>query len=180
MAKTYIDVEFGTPVNGVLASLSTALTGTNNDITFTSKLPGAAGNNIAISYTKPDKANAELGLTVTTTELGNGVYSYLIDVSLATDASKNITTKASDIVALVNGHPQAKKLVFAENKGEDTGAGVVTTLLAANGKLANGVAGTVAKGNALMTDGTNLYVCVSPDGNSTVGANWKKIQLASL
>lgn len=180
MAKTYIDVEFGTPVNGVLASLSTALTGDNNDITFTSKLPGAVGNKIAISYTKPDKASAKLGLTVTTTALGNGVYSYLIDVSLATDASKNITTKASDIVTLVNSHPQAKKLVLAKNKGTDTGAGAVTALLAANGKLANGVAGTVAKGNALMIDGTNLYVCVSANGNSTVGANWKKIQLASL
>lgn len=180
MAKTYIDVEFGTPVNGVLASLSTALTGDNNDITFTSKLPGAVGNNIAISYTKPDEVSAKLGLTVTTTVLGNGVYSFLIDVSLATDSSKNITTKASDIVTLVNGHAQAKKLVLAENKGEDTGAGVVIALLAANGKLANGVAGTVAKGNALMTDGTNLYICVSADGNSTVGANWKKIQLAAL
>ena len=90
MAKTYIDVEFGTPVNGVLASLSTALTGDNNDITFTSKLPGAAGNNIAISYTKPDKASASW---FDCNLLPAMEFIDLIDVSLATNASKNITTR---------------------------------------------------------------------------------------
>jgi hypothetical protein len=179
MPKTYIDIEYGTPVNGAIATLSTALTGNNNDIVYTSKLPGALGNRITVSYVKPDAANAELSATVTTTPSGN-TFNFAIVVNLATDVSKNITTTAEEVVELINTHSEAKKLVTAALKGEDTGKGVVTTLAAADGKLQGGVNGTPANGNAMMIDGTNLYVCINPNGNKTNDANWRKIQLAAL
>jgi len=57
---------YGTPVGvtNVKATLTTALTGSNNDLTFTAKQAGAAGNGIRVRYVDPSVSAGELSVTV--------------------------------------------------------------------------------------------------------------------
>lgn len=113
------------------ATLTTALTGDNNDLKYTSKLNGALGNAITVEYVDPDGANAELAVSVDGTA---------ITVSLATGATKAITTTASDIATAIAAHAEANALVAVANAGSDTGAGTVTEMAATaltGGKGAN-------------------------------------------
>lgn len=113
------------------ATLTTALTGDNNDLKYTSKLNGALGNAITVEYVDPDGANAELAVSVDGTA---------ITVSLATGAAKAITTTASDIATAIAAHAEANALVAVANAGSDTGAGTVTEMAATaltGGKGAN-------------------------------------------
>lgn len=113
------------------ASLTTELTGDNNDLVFTSKLDGAFGNVITVEYVDPDAANAELAVTVSGTA---------IVVSLATGNDKAITTKGSDIATAIAAHSAANALVGVANADGNSGAGTVTAMAEAvlkNGKGAN-------------------------------------------
>lgn len=113
------------------ATLTTALTGDNNDLKYTSKLNGALGNAITVEYVDPDGANAELAVSVDGTA---------ITVSLATGAAKAITTTASDIATAIAAHAEANALVAVANAGLDTGVGTVTEMAATaltGGKGAN-------------------------------------------
>lgn len=113
------------------ATLTTALTGDNNDLKYTSKLNGALGNAITVEYVDPDGANAELAVSVDGTA---------ITVSLATGAAKAITTTASDIATAIAAHAEANALVAVANAGSDTGVGTVTEMAATaltGGKGAN-------------------------------------------
>ena len=109
------------------ATLETDLAGNNNDLKFTSKLKGHFGNAIKVEYVDPDAASAKLGVTVSGTT---------ISVSLATDASKDITSTAALVKAAIEATPAAAALVTVANKAADTGAGVVTAMAAT--ALANG------------------------------------------
>jgi hypothetical protein len=109
------------------ATLSTDLAGNNNDLKFTAKLKGHFGNAIKVEYVDPDAASAKLGVTVSGTT---------ISVSLATDASKDITSTAALVKAAIEATPAAAALVTVANKAADTGAGVVTAMAAT--ALANG------------------------------------------
>ncbi len=113
------------------ATLTTALTGNNNDLKYTSKLNGALGNAITVEYVDPDGVNAELAVSVDGTA---------ITVSLATGATKAITTTASDIATAIAAHAEANALVAVANAGLDTGVGTVTEMAATaltGGKGAN-------------------------------------------
>lgn len=113
------------------ATLTTELTGDNNDLKYTSKLNGALGNAITVEYVDPDGANAELAVSVDGTA---------ITVSLATGAAKAITTTASDIATAIAAHAEANALVAVANAGLDTGVGTVTEMAATaltGGKGAN-------------------------------------------
>jgi len=103
------------------ATLTTALTGNNNDLKYTSKLNGALGNAITVEYVDPDDVNAELAVSVDGTA---------ITVSLATGATKAITTTASDIATAIAAHAEANALVAVANAGSDTGVGTVTEMAA--------------------------------------------------
>lgn len=111
----------------VKATLSTDLVGDNNDLKFTSKLKGHFGNTIKVAYVDPDAANAKLAVTVSGTTIA---------VSLATDATKAITSTASDVKAAIEAVPAAAALVTVANVAANTGAGVVTAMAAT--ALANG------------------------------------------
>ncbi len=113
------------------ATLTTALTGDNNDLKYTSKLNGALGNAITVEYVDPDDVDAELAVSVDGTA---------ITVSLATGATKAITTTASDIATAIAAHAEANALVAVANAGLDTGVGTVTEMAATaltGGKGAN-------------------------------------------
>lgn len=91
---------------GIAATLTTDFENKGANITFTSIRKSADSNDIQIVFVKPDKANAQLNMQV---------LDKTITVSLATNNSKEITTRANDIVELEN------VLVTFELEGDGTG-----------------------------------------------------------
>lgn len=110
---------------GIHEFFETALTGTNNDISWIARVPGASS--LSVVYTDPSAANASLSVSYATN---------VVTISLATNASSAITTTANQIIAAVNASQSVKNQVAAVLKGSDDGTGVVTALsssaLAAN------------------------------------------------
>lgn len=156
------------PTNSEIATLTTTLEGTNNDLVYTSKLDGAAGNKIKIAYVDPDEEEAELGISFAVSE---GITT--ITVNLATNESKVITTKASDVKAAIDAHPVAKTLVSVANAADNSGAGAVTALPAT--ALAGGVDGTPAPVGTIIYNGGKLYVATAKVG--IAGATWGSIKI---
>lgn len=104
----------------VAATLTTSLTGTNNDIVWTAQPTGKlAGNRICIEYRDPGAINAALSVSVS---------GYRITVNLATNGSGVITTTSTALRTAVNADPSAGALVQGANSGGDTGAGTVTAM----------------------------------------------------
>jgi len=104
------------------ATLETALTGSNNDITYTAVTPGDAGNAISVVYTDPAAANQALSVTARNN---------LITVNLATNGASAITSTATLVLAAVQAHARAAQLVSAALSGA-SGAGVVTAMAETN------------------------------------------------
>lgn len=113
------------------ATLTTSLTGDNNDIVFTAADAGSAGNLITIEYVDPEAVDAELGVVVTGTA---------IVVNLATDGSGDIVSTADEVKAAIEGDEDADALVTVADAGGNDGSGVVTEL--AETALAGGGDGT--------------------------------------
>lgn len=113
---TLQEVDRATPI---AATLSTTMTGTNNDVTLTAVEAGADGNAITLTLVDPPGNNVALSVAVTGTD---------IVVTLATDGSSVITTTGAQLIAAITADADASALVTIANKGADTGAGVVTAL----------------------------------------------------
>ena len=157
------------PTNTAIATLTTNLTGVNNDLVYTSKADGAMGNKIKIAYVKPDAKYAILKVVPTT---ASGVTT--ITVNLATDEDKAITTTAEDIKTAIDSNPES--LVYVDLAEDNDGKGVVTALSAT--ALANGVDGTPAPvGSFIVHEGT-LYIATGKVGTS--GATWASIELTAV
>jgi hypothetical protein len=109
------------------ASLSTTLTGTNNDLTVraTDIYRGAQGNNIQLAILG-GTGTAVLSVAVSGTPATTAV----INVTAARTASV-ITSTADQIIAAINTSPAAAALVTATRKTGDDGSGVVVALAAA-------------------------------------------------
>lgn len=114
------------PLSNVQATLTTALTGADNDLVFTALQPGAAGNAISIRYIDPAENDVELSVVF------NGS---LISVTLATGVAGAIESTSSDIAAAL-----ASYFSSIENAGADDGTGVVAAMSAT--PLTGGVTGT--------------------------------------
>lgn len=103
------------------ATLSTNLTGNNNDLTFTAVAVDATGNDITIAYVDPAAPSVALLVTV----VGSA-----ISVRLATDESSVITSTAAQVDAAIDALPAAAALVTPANKAANDGTGVVTAMAA--------------------------------------------------
>lgn len=119
-------------VNGIetRASVATGVVGNNNAIRWTSKVPGEAGNLVAVVLQDPGGNNQPLSVSVSGS---------VVTVSLATDGAGAITSTAADVIAAVNVDGVASALVNGANEGASDGSGVVAVV--AETHLANG-AGT--------------------------------------
>lgn len=141
-------------VRALAAELTTSLTGANNDLVYTARKAGEAGNDIYVEYVDPGTADAVLSVAVSN-EVILGALRALITVNLATDGSSVITSTAAEVRAAVlqqadaPGHPLAADLVDVENAPANDGSGVVTAMAAsaltggANDSQRNGTAATV-------------------------------------
>lgn len=103
------------------ASLNTGVVGNNNAITYTSKLPGVAGNDISIALVDPSGNSQALAISVA----GND-----ISISLETSAAGAITSTPATIIAAIAADSAASKLVSAANQGASTGAAAVAAVAA--------------------------------------------------
>ena len=122
-----LDSSGGAPA--VPAVYTTALTGTNNDLTFLAKTPGVGGNSITVALVDPQGNDQALAVSVN---------SQAISVSLATGPAGAITSTATDVKNALNAHAGAKALIVASVAPGNSGKGVVTALTAKN--LAGGAA----------------------------------------
>jgi hypothetical protein len=103
------------------ATLTTNLTGDNNDIVFTAVTGGGAGNDIGVTYIDPGVDNSALNVDVD----GN-----IIKVYLATDGDGAITTTSDLLKAAIEAHPVASTLVTVADKADPTLGSVITSGLA--------------------------------------------------
>lgn len=127
-----IQVELDITQN-VQASLTTSLTGTNNDLVWTAKAayPGTAGEDITVAYTAPPDNNEAVPLDIVVT--GTDI---VVMLEVDTDGSTILTT-GDDIKAAILADAAANALVTVADAGGNDGSGVVTTLTAT--ALAGGV-----------------------------------------
>jgi hypothetical protein len=104
------------------ATLTTSLAGANNDLTFTAKNAGSAGNNISVTYTDPGGVTATLGIVVSGTD---------ITVNLGRAASA-INTTAAALATAVAADIGANNLVRVANASGNDGTGLVTAMAKTN------------------------------------------------
>jgi len=124
--------------------LITNLIGTKNDLQFTAKAPGEAGDGIQIEFVNPGPG---YGPPTDVTVVDDR-----ITVNLETDAAGNIVATAADVMNAINAHPVAKNMVTASLVDpKNGGIGVVTEMGLTN--LAKGNDDVAALGHATLTTG---------------------------
>lgn len=102
------------------ATLTTALTGTNNDLTFSSLTSRSEANEIRVRYVNPNVASAALSV---------GVSGKDITVTLGNTATAGaISSTGAQVRDAVNGNAGAAALVSAANAAGNDGTGVVTDM----------------------------------------------------
>jgi hypothetical protein len=103
---------------GPPASLTTALAGENDDLTYAADASGQGGNNIRVAYVV---AGVDTPLSVSVA--GND-----ITVNIATDAGGIATSTAAEVRDAVNAHAGASALVTAANATGNDGTGTVADM----------------------------------------------------
>jgi len=114
------------------ASLTTALAGANNDLTYTAKDVGASS--ITVRYVVAG-ASTPLSVSVSGSD---------ITVNVATNGSSAATSTAAQVKTAVDGNGPASALVSVANASGNDGTGVVTALGVT--ALTGGVSRKVAHG----------------------------------
>lgn len=143
-------------VAGVAATLSTNLTGSNNDLIYTARDFGTAGNSTTVAYADPGGNNAALSVSVS---------SAAITVNLATGSGGAITSTAAQVKAAIEASAAASALVSVALKTSNDGTGVVTALSATN--LAGGV-------NPVAAPGFDTQVVVENTGSVSVSVRLRE------
>lgn len=108
------------PLVSSFATLTTALTGTNNDLAFTAVARGAGGNAITVSYV----------VAGTNTPLTVSVAGTAITVNVATDGAGAATSTAADVMSVLNTNVNSSALIVAALASGNDGTGIVTALAA--------------------------------------------------
>ncbi len=129
----------------VKATLAIGVVGSNNALTFTSKLAGVAGNNISVRLVNPQADSATLSVSVV---------DKAITVNLATSSGGTITTTATQLATAIAGNAAANALVSVANTGASTGASAVTAL--ATAFLAGGVDEAFPLNTPVLVAGSRL------------------------
>lgn len=158
------NVAAGTPVNAVASTLTTALTGANNDLVFTAATKGVVGDEITIEYVDPGEETETEAVSVDGTA-----------ISVTLRSVSSVLSTATEVKTAIDGDATAHALVTVANAGGNDGTGVVTAMSAT--PLASGVDGTVGEAGALLCDASYLYVCKA--ANTTAGQNWRRVSLGS-
>lgn len=129
------------------ASLSTALTGNNNDLDWTAVADGTEGNYIAIKYTDPgtDAASEE---SISVDYDGGPGGCVLIDITLRNVG--DVLSTADEIKAALLADAEASALVTAADKAANDGSGAVIAMAAT--RLASGAWDSTSGGYESATE----------------------------
>lgn len=133
------------------AALTTALSGADNDLTFTAKAGGQWGNGIQVAYVDPGGVTASPSVVVS---------GFLITVNLGRAASA-INTTASRVIALIRSSADARALVDVELAPGSDGTGLVTAMTAT--PLTGGIYG-VEQPTLVNGDSVNGHYLTGNDG----------------
>lgn len=129
----WVSISDDATVVAALPTLTTVLTGTNNDLTFTAKeAAGTGAEAITITYLDPGTASATASCEC---------HGYGIVFNLATDTSGTITTTGDNIKTLLAANAAANALVSAADVASNDGSGAVTAM--ASSQLITSAAGAV-------------------------------------
>lgn len=139
------------------AALTTALTGSDNDLVFTAKAGGSWGNAIQVAYIDPGGVSADPSVVVE---------GFLITVNLGRAASA-INTTAARVQSLVESNVDASKLVSVANAGSNDGSGLVTAMTAT---ALTGGTYSVLQPSLVNGDATNDHYFTGNDGRVVVEA----------
>lgn len=152
------------------ATLTTALTGTNNDLVFTAIKRGQWGNAVSVTYVDPGGASATLSVVVE---------GFKITVNLGR-ASSAINTTAAALMTAVQANADAAQLVSIANASGNDGTGLVTAL--AETFLAGGSLQTTPP-SQVNSDATNNHYFTGNDSktvlevfNNNVAAKWVRVR----
>lgn len=126
------------------ASLTTALAGANNDLTFTAKSSGTGGNAITVAIV----------VAGNNTALSVGVAGNAITINSATNGAGAATSTASQVLAAVQASGPASALVAVQLAPGNDGSGVVAAMGPTN------LSGGGATGNVMINNLTNIEVDV--------------------
>lgn len=144
MARTVVPI---TEWKQVKAALTTALTGSNNDLVFTAVNSGPEGNAISVEYVDTGALSVEVSGQKITVNIDDGV------------------TLAQAVSAAVAAHATASQMVSVDNAASNDGSGAVIVLAETN--LAGGsfgpdqptqTAGDVANGNYVVNSNGNVVL----------------------
>lgn len=147
----------GTAEVSAYAKLRIDLAGENNGLVFTSRSPGADGDEISITLLDPNTANGELSVNVS----GND-----ITISLATNSLGSIITSAADLSNFINHDASAadvRGLIAVNLISGETGEGYLTAM--DNTNLNRELGDILAFGDE-VTEGSFDIVVYDADGNA--------------
>jgi hypothetical protein len=148
MARVNVPV---TATGFVAASLTTALSGTNNDLVFTARDGGPGGNDITVAYI----------VSGTNTALAVVANGKAIVVTVATDGGGAATSTAAEVRGKIEATSDANALVSIANAASNDGLGIVAALTAT--ALAGGTLG-VLRPSQTASDATNDHIFTGNDG----------------
>jgi hypothetical protein len=126
------------------ATLTTALSGTNNDLVFSARLAGAKGNGISVAYINPGTPNAALSV---------GLVARAITVNLATDAG----TSQVETATVASGATASANVIVTVTAAAVTGSPLATNVAVTNGDTAAVVAGKIRTALGLVAAITSVY-----------------------
>jgi hypothetical protein len=157
-----------------VARLTTALTGANNDLVYTSVLAGASGNATTVAYVNPGTASAALSVAVTgqaiTVNLATNAGTAQVEtatVVAAAGATENGTLHVTVTSAAISGSPVIVPVSLTT--ADDTAAKVATAIRAAlTANTATAAAFTVGGSTAAVT----LTAKIAAANDSTLNIVW--------
>ena len=157
-------------------TLSTALTGTNNDIDYTARFPGHASAYLKIKYTDPGTETAAESVDVSY-DADTGITT--IDVTLRSVSS--VLSTGDQVKAALDANEDVQRLVTYADTAANDGSGSVTAMAATALSAGTPDAGTAGYADAdemeddgwdPTNDGTQYYATIHCDGRAiTVGAD---------
>ena len=164
--KMRLQVESGIPVLAVAASLSTNLTGNNNDLVFTARSAGVDGNAISVAYVDPGAETAGESVAVS----GNDIRVTLRSVS-------SVLSTSAQVKAAIEADDAANALVSVANKAANDGTGAVIEM--SDSYLSGGSSATEASAGDQIQDGAYIYTAIS-DVLKTSTSGWYSSPLTEV
>lgn len=148
-------------------TLSTALTGTNNDLDYTARFPGPASARLKVAYLDPGEETAAESVSV---DYDEATKVTTINVTLRSVSS--VLSTADEVKAAIAAHPVANALVTVADKAANDGSEAVIAMAAAalTAGTPDATTGGYDDADEMEDDGWFLYDATSANGDAVYTA----------